>query len=98
MALSDLRLNKSLVRYLQQYDGITPAPDTSSTSEPTQQYQPWSLDRRLSEADINTIIAEFLSGTSKQELARRHSVSLSALKNLLRRRGIRRDNSRHKHT
>lgn len=94
VALSELRLNSSLVSYLRQYEGL----DTSATLAATsQQYQPWSLDRRLSEADIQTIISEFLSGTPKPELARRYSVSLTGLKNLLRRRGIRRDGRQNTH-
>jgi hypothetical protein len=92
VALSELRLNSSLVSYLRKYEGVDVAADTTSASETTpQQYQPWSLDRRFSEADIQTIITEFLSGTPKHELARRYSVSLTGIKNLLRRRGIRRD-------
>ncbi|MGH3409755.1 MAG: hypothetical protein ACRDRJ_45780 [Streptosporangiaceae bacterium] len=95
MALSELRLNSSLVSYLCRYEGVDVSTDTLSASEATpQQYQQWSLDRRLSESDIQTIIADFLSGTPKHELARRYSVSLSGLKNLLRRRGIRRDRRR----
>ncbi|MGD0560564.1 MAG: hypothetical protein ABSA93_37050 [Streptosporangiaceae bacterium] len=86
------------MRYLRQYEGLDPSADTLQASESTsQQYQPWSIERRLSEADIQTIISEFLSGTSKPELARRYSVSLTALKDLLRRRGIRRDGRRDTH-
>ena len=95
MALSELRLNSSLVRYLRQYESVDAATSTLPASEETShQYQPWSIERRLSEADIQTIITEFLSGTPKHELARRYSVSLSGIKNLLRRRGIRRDGRR----
>jgi hypothetical protein len=94
VALSELRLNSSLVRYLQRYDDSKASAITPSASEPTQQYQPWSLDRRFSETDIKTIIDDFLSGTPKHELARRYSVSLSGIKNLLRRRGIRRGGRR----
>jgi hypothetical protein len=95
VALSELRLNSSLVSYLRRYEGV----DTSASGLPasdatSQQYQPWSLDHRFSEADIQTIICEFLSGTPKHELARRYSVSLTGIKNLLRRRGIRRDGPR----
>jgi hypothetical protein len=86
-------LNSSLVRYLRQYEGLVASADTVPASE-SQQYQPWSLDRRFSESDIQAIIAEFLAGTPKHVLARRYSVSLSGLKNLLRRRGIRRDGRR----
>jgi hypothetical protein len=95
VALSELRLNSSLVRYLRQYEGVSASADTAPASEAmSQPYQPWSIERRLSEADIQTIIAEFLSGTPKHELARRYSVSLSGIKSLLRRRGIRRDGRR----
>jgi hypothetical protein len=95
VALSELRLNSSLVRYLRQYEGVSTSADTAPTSEASsQQYQPWSIERRLSEADIQTIISEFLSGTPKHELARRYSISLSGIKNLLRRHGIRRDGRR----
>jgi hypothetical protein len=70
MALSDLRLNSSLVRYLRQYEGVDTSADMLPATETSpQQYQPWSLDRRFSEADIQTIISEFLSGTPKHELA-----------------------------
>lgn len=92
MALSELRLNSSLVAYLRQYEGQDTPASTLPASEATlQRYRPYSLDRRFSEADIQTIIAAFLSGTPKHELARRYSVSLSGIKNLLRRRGIRRN-------
>jgi hypothetical protein len=98
VALSELRLNSALVSYLRRHEGVSTSADTVTASEATsQQYQPWSLDRRFSEADIQTIIAEFLSGTPKHELARRYSVSLSGIKNLLRRRGIRRDGRRDTH-
>jgi hypothetical protein len=93
VALSELRLNSSLVRYLRQYEGVDASADTLPASE-SQQYQPWSLERRFSEADIQTIITEFLSGTPKHELAARYSVSLSGIKNLLRRRGVRRNGRR----
>lgn len=96
MALSELRLNSSLVRYLRQYEGMDASmlPTAEATS---QQYRPHAIDRRLSETDIQTIIAEFLSGTPKHELARRYSVSLSSIKSLLRRRGIRRDGRQDTH-
>jgi hypothetical protein len=100
VALSELRLNSALVRYLQRYDSggeSTDTPPASTSKARAPEYQPWSLDRRFSEADIQAIIAEFLSGTPKHELARRYSVSLSGLKNLLRRRGIRRDGRQDTH-
>jgi hypothetical protein len=90
VALSELRLNSSLVSYLRRYEGADVSAGMLATPEATSpQYQPWSLDRRLSESDVQTIIADFLSGTPKHELARRYPASLSGIKNLLRRRGIR---------
>lgn len=85
-----------LVRYLHQYEGVHASmlPTAEAPSEP---YRPRAIDRRLSEADIQTIIAELLSGTAKHALARRYSVRLTALKDLLRRRGIRRDGRRDTH-
>jgi hypothetical protein len=65
VALSELRLNSALVNYLRRYDKHAEPPTGGSTP---QQYQPWSLDRRFSEADIQIIVAEFLSGTPKHEL------------------------------
>lgn len=96
VALSELRLNSSLVSYLRRCEkGSVGADVRAEIGSPLgRQYQPWSLDRRFSESDIQTIIADFLSGTPKHELARRYSVSLSGIKNLLRRRGIRRDGGR----
>jgi hypothetical protein len=93
VALSELRLNSRLVTYLRRCEEGSVEADVRAeiVSPPGRQHQPWSLDRRLSATDIQTIIAEFLSGTPKHELARKYSVSLSGLKNLLRRRGIRRD-------
>jgi hypothetical protein len=93
VALSELKLNSRLVTYLRRCEedsaeGDVPAEVLSPLSH---QYQPWAIERRLSGADIQTIITEFLAGTPKHELARRYSISLSGLKNLLRRRGIRRD-------
>lgn len=50
----------------------------------------WRLRDRLSDEDLQAIIAEFLAGTPKHVLAHRYSISLSSLKNILRDRGIRR--------
>ena len=93
VALSELRLNSRLVTYLRQCEAGSAEVDArvEIASPLGRQYQPWAIERRLSKAEIQTIIAEFLAGTPKHELARRYSVSLSGLKNLLRRRGIRRD-------
>jgi transposase len=44
----------------------------------------------LADDDIELLIAEFLAGTSKRELAERYHVSFSTVKNILRRHGVRR--------
>jgi hypothetical protein len=93
VALSELKLNSQLVTYLRRCEAgsVEIGARVEVASPFGRQHQPWAIERRLSKADIQAIIAEFLSGTPKHELARRYSVSLSGLKNLLRRRGIRRD-------
>jgi hypothetical protein len=93
VALSELKLNSQLVTYLRRCEAGSVEADVGAeaTSLLGRQHQPWAIERRLSKADIQTIVAEFLAGIPKHELARRYSVSLSGLKNLLRRRGIRRD-------
>jgi len=92
VALSELKLNSRLVTYLRRCEaGSAEAEIRAEVASPLgRRYQPWAIERRLSKADVQTIIAEFLSGTPKHELARRYSVSLSGLKSLLRRRGVRR--------
>ena len=49
---------------------------------------------RLTEADVRCLIGEFLAGTPKRVLAERYVVSLSTVKNTLRKHGARRANSR----
>jgi transposase len=46
-------------------------------------------DRLTGEA-VERLIAEFLAGTSKRELAERYEVSFSTIKNILRKYGVRR--------
>jgi hypothetical protein len=96
VALSDLKLNSRLVTYLRRCEAGSVEANVRTEMEPSidRQYQPWAIERRLSESDVQTIISEFMAGTPKHVLAVRYSVSLSALKELLRRRGIRRDGRR----
>lgn len=96
VALSELKLNSQLVTYLRRCgEGAVEAAVRAEIEPPTgRQYQPWAIERRLGESDVQTIISEFMAGTPKHVLAGRYSVSLSALKNLLRRRDIRRDRRR----
>ena len=45
---------------------------------------------RLTEADIRALIAEFRAGSPKWQLAERYAVSLTTVKNVLRKHGVRR--------
>ena len=70
MALSELKLNSRLVTYLRRCEagGVGVDAHAEIASPLSQQYQPWAIERRLSPADIQTIITEFLAGTPKDEL------------------------------
>jgi DNA invertase Pin-like site-specific DNA recombinase len=47
---------------------------------------------RLTDADIELLIADFLAGTSKRVLAERYEISFSSVKRILRKHGVRRAN------
>jgi hypothetical protein len=47
----------------------------------------------LTDADVQSLIGEFLAGTPKWKLADRYAVSLSTVKRILRKQGVRRANS-----
>jgi hypothetical protein len=49
-----------------------------------------AITDRLSAADIDTLIGLYLTGTTIRSLAEKYSISETAIKTLLRRRGIRR--------
>ena len=53
----------------------------------------WRVSDRLTDEAVEWLIAEFLAGTSKRELAERYAVSFSSVKNILRKHGVRRANS-----
>jgi DNA invertase Pin-like site-specific DNA recombinase len=50
----------------------------------------WRVRDRLTDDDVHVLIADFLAGTSKRELADRYKVSFSTVKNILRKHGVRR--------
>ena len=50
------------------------------------------LRDRLTDADIELLIADFLAGTSKRVLADRYEIGLSSVKRILRKHGARRAN------
>lgn len=45
---------------------------------------------RLADSDIETLIADFLAGTSKRVLAERYAIGFSSVKRILRKHGVRR--------
>ena len=52
----------------------------------------WRVRDRLTDDEVERLIADFLAGTSKRELAPQYGLSLSSVKNLLRKHGVRRIN------
>lgn len=52
----------------------------------------WRVRDRLTDADVQALIGEFLAGTSKRVLAERYAISFSTVKNILRKHGVRRAN------
>jgi DNA invertase Pin-like site-specific DNA recombinase len=50
----------------------------------------WRVRDRLTDDDVLVLIADFLAGTSKRELAERYGVSFSTVKKILRTHGVRR--------
>ena len=50
----------------------------------------WRVRDRLTDDDVQALIADFLAGVIKRELAERYEVSLSTVKNILRKHGARR--------
>jgi DNA invertase Pin-like site-specific DNA recombinase len=52
----------------------------------------WRVRDRLSDEGVQQLITEFLAGSSKQVLADRYTVSLSTVKRILKKHGVRRPN------
>jgi hypothetical protein len=50
---------------------------------------PWRVRDRLTDADLQCLIGEFLAGTPKRVLAERYAISLGTVKNILRKHGVR---------
>lgn len=57
---------------------------------PARPVQTWRVRDRLTDEEVQTLFADFLAGTSKRELAERYGISFGAVKDLLRRHGVRR--------
>jgi hypothetical protein len=52
----------------------------------------WRVRDRLTDADLQALIGEFLAGTPKRVLAERYTISIGTVKNILRKHGGRRPN------
>ena len=57
---------------------------------PARPVNTWRVRDRLTDDEVRVLIADYLAGTYLRELAERHNISLSALKVLLKRHGVRR--------
>jgi hypothetical protein len=49
----------------------------------------WRVRDRLTDADIQQLVSEFLAGTPKRVLAERYVISVGTVKNILRKHGVR---------
>lgn len=92
VALSGLKLNPALADYLQRWqERHERGEDLHDPGLPVHKsYQIRPLRYRLTDSDIEAIVREFKAGTPKHVLAKRHEISLGSVKNILRRRGVRR--------
>lgn len=50
----------------------------------------WRVRERLTDEDVQALIGEFLAGTPKRLLAEQYAISVSTVKNILRKHGVRR--------
>lgn len=93
VGVASFRLNPALASYLRKRaEGrlvADPVEPPAHAATPSYVARPWRLVDRLDEAQISALIEAFLSGTPKHVLAKQYSVSLTAIKDLLRARGVR---------
>jgi hypothetical protein len=86
------RLNPTLAAYLREraegVDGV-PVVELPAGAPPSYVTRLWRIADRLSEEQIAALIDAFVAGTPKHVLATRYGVSLTAVKDLLRARGVR---------
>jgi hypothetical protein len=64
-------------------------PDPALTV-PVRPVEPWRVRDRVADSDVQVLIADYLAGMSARALAERYDLSVSALKVLLKRHGVRR--------
>lgn len=83
------KLNPEVRRYLDEPPDTPAAESGQQPSCPT--YPPrrkWRIKNRLSEQKIAELIAAFLAGTPKRELATRYGIGWQSVKNILREHGV----------
>jgi hypothetical protein len=93
VGVMQFRLNEQLARYLRERDTqaesacVAPVSTTrvSSYHAPT-----WRVRDRLSQEDLDQLVAAFKAGTPKHVLAERYGIGIKSVKGLLRERGVRR--------
>jgi hypothetical protein len=90
-------MNPALARYLRRCDRTdhatepeVPEPVAEAGHPPIQPKQPWRAIDRLGEDQIQSLIESFQSGATVRELTERYPLSRTAIKKLLRDRGVRR--------
>lgn len=89
-ALTDPR--HQIKRLLTLADNWTARPSRSRDSGPAPLFRPGkqaSLEERLGEAEVIRLEQRFCGGTPQQELAQHYGTSVSSVKRLLRKRGVR---------
>lgn len=89
--VTGFNLNAALRSYLLERSHATEPGKTPPPPQPTSTplLQRRRLRDRLSEQDLSTLVENFRSGTSAHVLAKRYGVGETALKALLRQRGVR---------
>ena len=79
-------MNPELMRYLEE----RPKDQAQVSMKTSANYRArkWRVKDRLSERDIAELIAAFIAGTTKHELAKCFGINLKSVKNLLREAGV----------
>ncbi|MCA1671004.1 MAG: hypothetical protein LC799_01955 [Actinobacteria bacterium] len=90
VGVTGFNLNPALRSYLLERSQATERGEAPMPVQPPVLPRQRQLRDRLSEQDLSTLIESFRSGTPAHVLAKRYSVGETALKALLRKRGIRR--------
>lgn len=84
MGLVGYRLNEALSQYLRlKADGLN-----HSTPALAPTTGPWLLERRLSPAQVQSVLTRFADGRTTRQLAQETGVSKAAIVALLRRHGV----------